>query len=85
METTTSDALPLMQQTWFLGWRLRQAAQSPTFARVSQPTVSHHLAKLRAAGFVEAEHRGIWTYYALRRGLSPEVVALLESVHAWKV
>ena len=52
---------------------------------VSQPTVSHHLAKLRAAGLVEAEHRGIWTYYALRRGLSPEVVALLESVHAWKV
>lgn len=49
---------------------------------VSQPTVSHHLAKLRDAGLVDADHRGIWTYYALRPGLPPQVQALLESVRA---
>lgn len=49
---------------------------------VSQPTVSHHLAKLRDAGLVEAEHHGIWTYYTLGPGLPPEVRALLEGVRA---
>ena len=33
---------------------------------LSQPTVSHHMAKLRDAGFVEAEKRGIWMHYRLR-------------------
>ena len=32
---------------------------------VAQPTVSHHLRTLRAAGLVEAEKRGVWTYYRL--------------------
>jgi ArsR family transcriptional regulator len=49
---------------------------------VRQPTVSHHLAKLRDAGLVEAEHHGIWTYYTLGPGLPPEVRALLEGVRA---
>jgi ArsR family transcriptional regulator, arsenate/arsenite/antimonite-responsive transcriptional repressor len=30
---------------------------------VSQPTVSHHLRKLREAGLVTAERRGTWVYY----------------------
>ena len=30
---------------------------------VSQPTVSHHLRKLREAGLIESERRGIWVYY----------------------
>lgn len=30
---------------------------------VSQPTVSHHLKKLREAGLVESERRGTWVYY----------------------
>ena len=30
---------------------------------VSQPTLSHHLAKLRAAGIVDSERRGLWAYY----------------------
>ena len=30
---------------------------------VSQPTVSHHLKKLREAGLVASERRGTWVYY----------------------
>ncbi|HLE58734.1 MAG TPA: metalloregulator ArsR/SmtB family transcription factor [Candidatus Limnocylindria bacterium] len=37
---------------------------------VAQPTVSHHLKVLREAGWVSAERRGTWIYYALR----PEAV-----------
>lgn len=32
---------------------------------VAQPTVSHHLKVLREAGWVTAERRGTWVYYAL--------------------
>jgi ArsR family transcriptional regulator len=30
---------------------------------VSQPTLSHHLKKLREAGLVGVERRGLWAYY----------------------
>ena len=30
---------------------------------VSQPTVSHHLRKLRDAGLIDCERRGTWVYY----------------------
>lgn len=30
---------------------------------VSQPTVSHHLKKLRDAGLVDCERRGTWVHY----------------------
>ena len=30
---------------------------------VSQPTLSHHLGKLRAAGIVDSERKGLWAYY----------------------
>src|SRR4029079_17585258 len=30
---------------------------------ISQPTLSHHLKKLREAGIVESERRGLWAYY----------------------
>jgi len=33
---------------------------------VSQPTLSHHLSKLRAAGIVDSERRGLWAYYYVR-------------------
>jgi len=32
---------------------------------LSQPTVSHHLKKLTAAGLLSREQRGVWAYYAL--------------------
>jgi ArsR family transcriptional regulator, arsenate/arsenite/antimonite-responsive transcriptional repressor len=34
---------------------------------VKQPTVSHHLKLLRAAGLVDSEKRGLWAYYRVRR------------------
>jgi ArsR family transcriptional regulator len=30
---------------------------------IAQPTLSHHLNKLRAAGIVDSERRGLWAYY----------------------
>ena len=33
---------------------------------ISQPTLSHHLGKLRAAGIVDSERRGLWAYYYVR-------------------
>ena len=30
---------------------------------ISQPTLSHHLKKLRDAGIVDCERRGLWAYY----------------------
>ncbi|MEU9954760.1 metalloregulator ArsR/SmtB family transcription factor [Streptomyces sp. NPDC050982] len=40
---------------------------------VSQPTVSHHLKKLREAGLLTSERRGTWVYYRVE----PSVVAAL--------
>ncbi|MDJ1130731.1 ArsR/SmtB family transcription factor [Streptomyces iconiensis] len=36
---------------------------------VSQPTVSHHLKKLRDAGLVTSERRGTWVYYRVAPGV----------------
>jgi ArsR family transcriptional regulator len=30
---------------------------------ISQPTLSHHLKKLREAGLVDSERHGLWAYY----------------------
>ena len=30
---------------------------------IGQPTLSHHLKKLRDAGLVDSERRGLWAYY----------------------
>ncbi len=43
---------------------------------LSQPTVSHHLKKLRDAGIVGSERRGLWAYYYVK----PEA---LEELTAW--
>jgi len=47
---------------------------------LSQPTVSHHLARLRDAGLVTSFKRGIWAFYRLRDDLSPTATAVLELV-----
>lgn len=36
---------------------------------VSQPTVSHHLKKLREAGLLTSERRATWVYYRLAPGV----------------
>jgi ArsR family transcriptional regulator len=38
---------------------------------LTQPTISHHMAKLKAAGLVDFQKRGIWIYYSLRKKLAP--------------
>ena len=43
---------------------------------LSQPTVSHHLKKLRDAGIVGSERRGLWAYYYVR----PEA---MEELSGW--
>jgi DNA-binding transcriptional ArsR family regulator len=37
---------------------------------LSQPTISHHVARLRRAGLVEATKRGVWIHYRLAQDLS---------------
>src|SRR5438105_13043261 len=44
---------------------------------LSQPTISHHMAKLREAGLVDSERRGIWIYYRLRGALAPATKKVL--------
>ena len=44
---------------------------------VSQPTVSHHLKKLREAGLLESERRGTWVYYRVAPGVLAVMAALL--------
>ena len=45
---------------------------------VSQPTVSHHLRKLREAGLLESERRGSWVYYRV----DPDVLAVMAELLA---
>src|SRR2546421_3518076 len=49
---------------------------------LTQPTISHHMAKLKAAGLVESEKRGIWVYYRLHPALTQRDLKLLDSVLA---
>jgi ArsR family transcriptional regulator len=43
---------------------------------ISQPTLSHHLKKLREAGIVGVERRGQWAYYYV-------IPASLQPLSAW--
>jgi DNA-binding transcriptional ArsR family regulator len=44
---------------------------------LTQPTISHHMAKLKAAGLVDSEKRGIWIYYRLHKKLAPSIRQVL--------
>jgi ArsR family transcriptional regulator len=44
---------------------------------LGQPTVSHHLAKLKEAGLVTSFKRGVWSFYLLRRDLGDAARAVL--------
>lgn len=44
---------------------------------ISQPTLSHHLGKLRAAGIVDSERRGLWAYYYVKPDALKELSAWL--------
>src|ERR1700754_4625328 len=43
---------------------------------LSQPTVSHHLKKLKDAGIVGSERQGLWAYYYV-------ILDALEELSAW--
>ncbi|MEU0744177.1 metalloregulator ArsR/SmtB family transcription factor [Streptomyces sp. NPDC006134] len=43
---------------------------------VSQPTVSHHLKKLKEAGLLTSERRGTWVYYRIQ----PPVLAAMSKL-----
>ena len=47
---------------------------------LSQPTISHHMGKLKAAGLVESTKHGIWVHYSLREDLPSPVVDLLATL-----
>lgn len=49
---------------------------------LGQSTISHHMARLREAGLVEAEKRGIWMYYRLSGELAPQTRRLLSQLLA---
>jgi ArsR family transcriptional regulator, arsenate/arsenite/antimonite-responsive transcriptional repressor len=65
---------------------LREASQpvcicdfTATF-NLGQPTVSHHMGKLRDAGLVRSERRGIWTFYNVVSPLPEPVEAVLSAL-----
>jgi ArsR family transcriptional regulator, arsenate/arsenite/antimonite-responsive transcriptional repressor len=45
---------------------------------ISQPTVSHHLKKLVAAGLLDREQRGTWAYYSLNRDALGRLAAAVD-------
>jgi ArsR family transcriptional regulator len=47
---------------------------------LSQSTISHHMARLKEAGLVEADRQGIWMYYTLRKGLPAPTQKLLRQL-----
>jgi ArsR family transcriptional regulator, arsenate/arsenite/antimonite-responsive transcriptional repressor len=47
---------------------------------LSQPTISHHIGKLREAGLVEATKQGVWSYYRLAPHLPTQVRRIVEAL-----
>jgi ArsR family transcriptional regulator len=47
---------------------------------LGQPTVSHHLAKLKQAGFVDSFKRGVWAFYRLRDDMPKSARAALATI-----
>ena len=47
---------------------------------LGQPTVSHHLAKLKEVGLVTSFKRGVWSFYTLRRDLADAARATIDLI-----
>ena len=61
-------------------WRARSPICICDFTgafELSQPTISHHMSKLKDANLVESEKHGIWVYYQLRDDLPQPTRRLL--------
>jgi ArsR family transcriptional regulator len=66
-------------------WKARSAMCICDFTadlELSQPTISHHMSKLKDAGLVDSEKDGIWTYYRLRQDLRASTRRLLANLIA---
>ena len=50
------------------------------FFGLSQPTVSHHLARLREAGLLDVSRKGGWAYYSLRRDLAAPIRRVIDAL-----
>jgi ArsR family transcriptional regulator len=47
---------------------------------LGQPTVSHHLSKLKAAGVIRSFKRGVWAFYSLRDDLPDAARQAIRSI-----
>jgi len=47
---------------------------------LGQPTISHHLAKLRDAGIVTSFKRGIWAFYRLNPAMSAAARSAVDAI-----
>jgi ArsR family transcriptional regulator, arsenate/arsenite/antimonite-responsive transcriptional repressor len=47
---------------------------------LGQPTVSHHLGKLKAAGLVRSFKRGVWAFYSLREDIPDAAKQVIRSI-----
>ena len=47
---------------------------------LSQPTISHHMAVLKAAGLVTVEKRGLWGFYSLNAELPAAAGRILDAL-----
>lgn len=54
------------------------ACHLPAALGITQPTLSHHLRRLRAAGLVEGDRRGRWVHYTVRPEALDRVRAYLD-------
>jgi ArsR family transcriptional regulator, arsenate/arsenite/antimonite-responsive transcriptional repressor len=47
---------------------------------LGQPTINHHLAKLREAGLVTSTRRGLWTFYQLNLDVSDRARLAMQAI-----
>ena len=47
---------------------------------LSQPTISHHVGRLRRAGIVEVTRRGVWAHYSLAPRLPEPVRRIVDAL-----
>jgi ArsR family transcriptional regulator, arsenate/arsenite/antimonite-responsive transcriptional repressor len=52
-----------------------------TFA-LAQPTISHHLARLREAGLVTSSRRGLWSFHQLNPEMAPAAAEAVRLIRA---
>ena len=48
--------------------------------QLGQPTVSHHLGKLKAAGLVRSFKRGVWAFYSFCEDIPDAVKQVIRAI-----